>query len=143
MTLKEKERYITSKEKFWNKEKALLEREYALKADRKSLKDKFKEKKETKIANSKLLIWFLFINCTIIELFTIVVIFKELGLAAQGLIQPDLSPLMALISTVVAEVIGFAIYAVKASKENTEGGIVYETAMYNLKNSISDDDAEG
>ena len=39
---------------------------------------------------------------------------------------------MALITTVVAEVIGFGIYALKSTKENTEGGIVFETAMREL-----------
>ena len=34
-----------------------------------------------------------------------------------------------LITAVVAEVIGFAIYSLKASKENTKGGIIYETAL--------------
>ena len=131
MTLKEKERYVLSQEKIWDKEKEILEREYKIKAERKSLKERFKEKKD-KIANSKLLIWFLFINCTIIEIFTIWVIIKELGLAADGILIPDLSPLMALITTVVAEVIGFGIYALKSTKENTEGGIVFETAMREL-----------
>lgn len=131
MTLKEKERYVLSQEKIWNKEKEILEKEYRIKAEKRSLKAKFREKRE-KIANSKLLVWFLFINCTIIELFTIWVITKELGLAADGILAPDLSPLMALITTVVAEVIGFGIYAVKSAKENTAGGIIYETAMREL-----------
>jgi hypothetical protein len=137
MTLREKEKYIASQEKIWAKEKELLEREYTLKAERKSLKDSFKEKKN-KIANSKLLIWFLFINCTVIELFTIWVIIQELGLAEKGMLAPDLSPLMALISAVVAEVIGFAIYAIKSTKENTEGGIIYETTMHELNNNMED-----
>ena len=131
MTLKEKERYVLSQEKIWNKEKEILEKEYKIKAERKSLKEKFKEKKD-KIANSKLLVWFLFINCTVIEIFTIWVIIRELSLAADGILMPDLSPLMALITTVVAEVIGFGIYALKSTKENTEGGIVFETAMREL-----------
>ena len=137
MTLREKERYVLSQEKIWNKEKEILEREYRIKAERKSLKEKFKEKKD-KIANSKLLIWFLFINCTIIELFTIWVIYRELGLAADGILAPDLSPLMALITTVVAEVIGFGIYALKSTKENTEGGIVFETAMREFEKTNED-----
>lgn len=137
MTLKEKERYVLSQEKIWNKEKEILEREYKIKAERKSLKEKFKEKKN-KIANSKLLVWFLFINCTIIELFTIWVICRELGLAAEGILSPDLSPLMALITTVVAEVIGFGIYALKSTKENTEGGIVFETAMREFEKTNED-----
>ena len=137
MTLKEKERYVLSQEKIWNKEKEILEREYKIKAERKSLKEKFKEKKD-KIANSKLLIWFLFINCTVIELFTIWVICRELGLAAEGILSPDLSPLMALITTVVAEVIGFGIYALKSTKENTEGGIIFETAMREFEKTNED-----
>ena len=137
MTLKEKERYVLSQEKIWNKEKEILERQYKIKAERKSLKEKFKEKKD-KIANSKLLVWFLFINCTIIELFTIWVICRELGLAAEGILAPDLSPLMALITTVVAEVIGFGIYALKSTKENTEGGIVFETAMREFEKTNED-----
>lgn len=137
MNLKEKEQYISIQEKNWNKEKELLQREYKIKAERKSLKEKFKEKKD-KIANSKLLIWFLFINCTIIELFTIWVICRELNLAAEGILSPDLSPLMALITTVVAEVIGFGIYALKSTKENTEGGIVFETAMREFEKTNKD-----
>ena len=133
MDLREKERLVSKQEKIWSKEKNLLAREYNIKAEKKSLKEKFFGKKD-KIANSKLLIWFLFINCTIIELFTIWVICRELGLAAEGILSPDLSPLMALISTVVAEVIGFGIYALKSTKENTTGGIIYETTMHNLQN---------
>ena len=131
MDLREKERLVSKQERIWSKEKNLLAREYNIKAEKKSLKEKFFGKKD-KIANSKLLIWFLFINCTIIELFTIWVICRELGLAAEGILSPDLSPLMALISTVVAEVIGFGIYALKSTKENTTGGIIYETTMHNL-----------
>lgn len=132
MDLKEKEKYVLSQEKRWEKEKSLLEKEYKIKAERKSLKEKFKEKKD-KIANSKLLVWFLFINCTIIEIFTIWVIIKEINLASEGILVPDLSPLMALITTVVAEVIGFGIYALKSTKENTEGGIIFETTMKELE----------
>ena len=132
MTLKEREKQVLYEEKLWEREKNLLEREYKVESERKSLKEKFKDKK-TKIANSKLLVWFLFINCTIIEIFTIWVIISELKLAETGVLIPDLSPLMALITTVVAEVIGFGIYALKSTKENTEGGIVFETTMKELE----------
>jgi predicted nuclease with TOPRIM domain len=81
MTLREKERLVASKERRWAKEKELLTREYKIKDERKSLKERFKKKRD-KIANSKLLIWFLFINCTIIEIFTIWVIVQELNLSA-------------------------------------------------------------
>ena len=47
--------------------------------------------------------------------------------------NPDFTPLVTLIGAVVGEVIGFAVYAIKAKAENTSGGIEYETAMYNLQ----------
>ena len=132
MTYKEREKDILQKEKKWEREKKILEREYALKEEKKNFKQTFKKR----LSNSKLLIWFLFINCTLIELFTGWVIVKEIMLAEiTGNFTPDLAPLLALISSVVAEVIGFAIYALKSAKENTEGGIVYETAMRALEHS--------
>ena len=142
MTLEQKKLLIQKKEQDWKKERELLEREYTLKAEKKALKDRFKEKRN-KIANSKILVWFLFINCTIIEIFTILVTIKEFRLLALGLMfNLDLQPLIALISTVVAEVIGFSVYSLKSVKENTEGGIVYETAMYQLENEKECDDEE-
>ena len=41
----------------------------------------------------------------------------------------DFGPLSMLITSVVGEVIGFAIYSIKAAKENTVGGVVYDLAM--------------
>lgn len=43
----------------------------------------------------------------------------------------DFSPLTALIGAIVTEVIGYAVYSIKSMKENTKGGITYETAMLN------------
>lgn len=50
--------------------------------------------------------------------------------ATTGLI--DFSPLVTLIGAVVSEVFGYAIYSLKAAKENTAGGLVYDMAMQNL-----------
>ena len=82
-------------------------------------------KKKKKISTSKLIVLFLFINCSIIEAFTLWITYKsmEMGLGA------DFGPLTMLITSVVGEVISFAIYAVKATKENTVGGVVYDSAM--------------
>lgn len=52
--------------------------------------------------------------------------------ATTGLI--DFSPLVTLIGAVVSEVFGYAIYSLKAAKENTAGGLVYDMAMQNLDN---------
>ncbi len=82
-----------------------------------------------KITTSKLLIAFLFINCTIIEIFTMFVTLKSIDVAMATGIAPDFSPLLSLIGAVVGEVVAYAIYSLKALKENTMGGIVYDTAM--------------
>lgn len=124
----ERERDLIIAERRWQKEKPLREREYKLKEDQRQ----FKETHRPKISTSKLLIIFLFINCTIIEIFTGYVTLKSLDLATMTFMMPDFTPLVTLIGAVVSEVIGFAIYAIKSAKENTSGGIVYETAMMNL-----------
>lgn len=124
----ERERDLIIAERRWQKEKPLREREYKLKEDQRQ----FKETHRPKISTSKLLIIFLFINCTIIEIFTGYVTLKSLDIATMTFMMPDFTPLVTLIGAVVSEVIGFAIYAIKSAKENTSGGIVYETAMMNL-----------
>lgn len=124
----ERERDLIIAERRWQKEKPLREREYKLKEDQRQ----FKETHRPKISTSKLLIVFLFINCTIIEIFTGYVTLRSLDIATMTFMMPDFTPLVTLIGAVVSEVIGFAIYAIKSAKENTSGGIVYETAMMNL-----------
>lgn len=124
----ERERDLIIAERRWQREKPLREREYKLKEDQRQ----FKETHRPKLSTSKLLIIFLFINCTIIEIFTGYVTLKSLDIATMTFMMPDFTPLVTLIGAVVSEVIGFAIYAIKSAKENTSGGIVYETAMMNL-----------
>ena len=53
-------------------------------------------------------------------------------LAADAMMTPDFSPLVTLVGAAVSEVIGYAIYAVKSMKENTEGGIIYMQAQNEL-----------
>lgn len=119
------ERKVAFEERQWEREKEILERKYSLKQE----KIDFKKKFFPKISTSKLLILFLFINCTIIELFTGYVTLKSIDIATMTMMNPDFTPLVTLIGAVVTEVIGFAVYALKSAKENTAGGIVYETAM--------------
>lgn len=129
------EREITIKEHRWQREKEVLERKYKLKQEKREFKKKFLPK----ISTSKLLIFFLFINCTIIELFTGFVTLKSLDLTTLTMANPDFTPLVALIGAVVSEVVGYAVYALKSAKENTAGGITYETAM----RQIDEDKAKG
>ena len=127
MTKAEKE--IVLQEKQWKKEKSLQERKYKIKKEKRELKSLY----GFKLPTSKLLILFLFINCTLIELFTGWVTIKSIDLATLTMVGPDFTPLVTLIGAVVSEVIGFAIYAIKSAKENTEGGIIYETTMAKLQ----------
>ena len=129
------ERDITIKEHRWQREKEVLERKYKLKQEKREFKKQFLPK----ISTSKLLILFLFINCTIIELFTGFVTLKSLDLTTLTMMNPDFTPLVALIGAVVSEVVGYAVYALKSAKENTAGGITYEAAM----RQIDEDKAKG
>lgn len=72
-----------------------------------------------KLTTSKLLILFLFLNCTVIELFTMYVTLKSFSVVLEIGGSIDFSPLVTLIGSVVSEVIGFAVYSLKATKENT------------------------
>ena len=129
------ERDITIKEHRWQRENEVLERKYKLKQEKREFKKQFLPK----ISTSKLLILFLFINCTIIELFTGFVTLKSLDLTTLTMANPDFTPLVALIGAVVSEVVGYAVYALKSAKENTAGGITYEAAM----RQIDEDKAKG
>lgn len=129
------EREITIKEHRWQREKEVLERKYKLKQEKREFKKRFLPK----ISTSKLLIFFLFLNCTIIELFTSFVTLKSLDLTTLTMANPDFTPLVTLIGAVVSEVVGYAVYALKSAKENTAGGITYETAM----RQIDEDKAKG
>lgn len=127
----QRERDLLLAEKRWAREKSLKEREYQLKKDKRD----FHAKHSKKLSTSKILILFLFINCTLIEIFTGFVTLKSLDLATMTMLVPDFTPLITLIGAVVSEVIGFAIYAIKSAKENTMGGIIYETTMAELNTS--------
>lgn len=133
MTEKERES-ILQEEKEWQEDKIFLEKQKKVFEEKKNF---FKQKK---ISTSKLLILFLFLNCTAIEIFTGWVTIQSIALVSTTMMMPDFSPLVTLIGAVVSEVIGFAIYSIKATKENTKGGIVYDTAM---KEYEMEEDANG
>ena len=120
-----KENEIVKEEQEWQEQKGLIERKQKIEQEKKQLKGK-------KITTTKWLILFLFINCTLIELFTGWSTVQSLRLSALTGQSVDFSPLVTLIGAVVSEVIGFAIYAVKSMKENCEGGVTYSKVMADL-----------
>ena len=56
---------------------------------------------------------------------------KMLSLAFVAGTMIDFTPLVALIGAIVGEVFGYAIYSLKSTKENTIGGIVYDSVINN------------
>lgn len=136
-TYRQRAARIQQKKEEWEKEKILLQEEYNLKQEKKLFKQKQKKKWFDKLSKikkpntSKMLILFLFINCTLIELFSCGIIIYALTLSKTTMLAVDFSPLTALIGAIVTEVIGYAVYSIKSMKENTKGGITYETAILN------------
>lgn len=135
-SLRQQEQELEKEESNWKKEKELIQRREKLREE----KNSFKHSK--KLTTTKLLILFLFINCTIIEIFTGWATAKSLSIAYITGNPVDFSPLVTLIGAVVSEVMGFAVYSAKAAKENSVNGITYLMAQQSLNND-SDDTACG
>ena len=84
-----------------------------------SLVKHFYDKPKKKPAFSKLMLLFLIINCSVIEVFSMVCMWCF----------RDLTPLGGLIAAVCTETIGTIGYFIKSAKENSESGITYSLAM--------------
>ena len=78
-----------------------------------------------KIQFSKILVAFIFIDCLIIQAFIMYMILLVKDTS-------HLSNLVGLIGTLVAQAISLMSYNKKSSIENSQNGIVYETAMRDL-----------
>lgn len=138
------EKDLLKEEEEWEKNKPLLKRKAKIEKDKQRIESKINNK--NKLTTTKLIILFLFINCTIIELFTGWTTIQSIHVAFQTGYSPDFSPLTTLIGTVVGEVIGFAIYAAKSTKENCENGITYMKAKHELQQTYignNKEDGEG
>lgn len=121
----------------WEKEKPLIMAEQDLKEEKKEIKNRKKEQKKS-LTTTKFLMLFLFISCSIIQIFTLVVTFMSILAGVY-----DFTALQMLITAVVGEVVAFAVYSVKSLKENTKGGIIYETAMWNKQDNNFNQEAKG
>ena len=89
-----------------------------------------------RITTSKLAMWFILMNCVIIEIYSMAAMW-HFG---------DLSALYALLGAVVGQSITYISYNNKSCRENSRGGITYETAMSeptNTDNSESNNDICG
>lgn len=93
------------------------------------------DKPKEKLSFSKMAFIFMIGNCVVIEIYALV------AMSFFG----DLSSLSALIAAVVGECISFLCFEIKSGKENTTGGIIYESAMKKLEYELNSntDDAVG
>jgi len=115
---------ITEEEAKWEIEKENLKRRNKIQEEY----DELVKSTHNKLSMSKKALIYLFISCTFIEIFTAWVTIKSISLAFAMGIMPDFTPLVTLIGTVVGEVIALGAYYAKSAKENTTGGITYESA---------------
>ena len=98
-------------------------RDLELSEIRASYRADVKEKK--KISTTKLIILFIFLNCTVVEAYSMWVMYKLV----------DLSALYALIGAVITESISFAVYCVKAfSETKEEEKLRFERERFNAEN---------
>lgn len=87
-----------------------------------------------KMPMGKKLTIFLLINFTLVELYTLYIMYY----------LQDITALPSLITVVVGEVVAFIVYQIKSLKENTSStGFMYELKMKDAENGIIDDDAVG
>lgn len=119
---------IAQQEQEWEIEKDLIKRKQKIEQEKADLNKRHKQ-----LTTTKLLMLFLFINCTVIEVFTGWTVIQSIRIAIITGLTPDFSPLVTLIGAVVGEVFGFAIYALKSAKENSANGIVFETVMKEIE----------
>lgn len=107
-------------------------------------KEKYERKKTHKSIKmpswSKLFLIFLFINFTVLEIFTGWATIYSFKLSLITGISPDLTPLITLIGAVIGETISYGIYCAKSKAENTKDGIVFESAKWQMKQDISDEE---
>ncbi len=118
--------------KIWKAEKPLIERRNQINQEKKDLKQKSPKKPSW----SKLLLLFLFINFTILEIFVGWVTIHSFTLAFTYGTTPDFTPLITLIGAVIGETLSYGIYSAKSKAENTQGGIVYESARWEREYNI-------
>ena len=80
------------------------------------------DKPKEKLSFSKVAFIFMIGNCIVIEIYALIAMF----------FFGDLSSLSTLIAAVVGECLSFLAFEIKSLKENTAGGIVFESAMKKL-----------
>ena len=127
---------INFKENIWKQQKTIKLRENKLEQEKKEIQN---ERNRIKLPSwSKMLLLFLFLNFTALEIFIGYVTIQSFALAFAVGVMPDFTPLVTLIGLVAGETISYGVYCAKSKAENSQGGIVYDATMHGLKNDNND-----
>lgn len=70
-------------------------------------------------STAKMAMAYIFVSCTVVQIYSMAAMWHF----------ADLSALYSLIGATVGEVVSYCAYAAKSARENSKGGIVYDTAM--------------
>lgn len=127
---------IIFEENLWKQFKTIKLRENKLEQEKKEIQN---ERNKIKLPSwSKMLLLFLFLNFTALEIFIGYVTIQSFALAFAVGVMPDFTPLVTLIGLVAGETVSYGVYCAKSKAENTAGGITYDIAMHELKNENDD-----
>lgn len=96
---------------------------YAERVRQKQEINEIKHSNDKPLSFSKIAVIFIFVNCLVIELYSMVVM----------VLFHDLASLGSLVMAVLGQCVGALGYFIKARSENTSGGITFETTMYELR----------
>lgn len=122
---------INFQEKLWLQLKPVLNRQNKIEQEKKEI---INERHRIKLPTwSKLLLVFLFINFTILEIFVGWITVQSFNLAYATGVLPDFTPLVTLIGAVIGQTLTYWTYCNKSKAENTEGGIVFQSMMNNFQ----------
>lgn len=86
--------------------------------------------KERKLPTHKLITAYLFILLNVILIYAMIAMWNFADLTHLGVIITD----------IVAQILTFFIYSRHSTAQNTVGGIVYDTAMFEMKSMFHHDD---
>ena len=127
--------------KMWELSKPYVEMKNQIEKEKDDL-DPEKDQR-SRLSYGKFLLLFLFLNFTVLEIFTGWVTVQSFTLAYAIGMMPDFTPLITLLSLVLGETLSYGVYCYKSKAENIKGGIVYDLAMKQYEQVVDDQEGVG
>ena len=138
LKLHREKKKIEFNKKVWDMRRPLIETQNQIEEEQKELQITHRKNKFP--AWSKVLLVFLFVNFTLLEIFIGWVTVKTFSIALSIGMMPDFTPLITLIGAVIGQTLSYGIYSSKSKAENTEGGITYEMAKWQMEQELYGND---